>query len=80
MECLKLGGTQGKWVSKHLSLHMYLKSLSYECFLSVTNCGVGKLFDEATSISVGANISYAVHPNKCCSVNETIFCKQLILA
>ena len=56
MECLKLGGTQGKWVSKYFSLHMYLKSLSDECFLSVTNCGVGKLFDEATSISVGANI------------------------
>ena len=56
MECLKLGGTQGKWVSKHLSLHMYLKSLSYECFLSVTNCGVGKLFDEAMSINLGANI------------------------
>ena len=63
MECLKLGGTQGKWVSKH----MYLKSLS-DSFWSLASCGVGKLFDEATSIYVGSNI-YGVHPNKCCSVN-----------
>ena len=56
MERLKLGGTQGKWVSKHFWLYMYLKSLGDECFLSVTNCGLGKLFDEATTISVGTNI------------------------